>query len=306
MGWSNLLPSMDTLGSTGFSEQTSGNKKKKSATSRPKYSSKSPQDAKIDPVRILRQAHQVLRRHSSFKANIEQEFVIDGRKLNASGKYFHAPGFKLRMEMTVRIGTGKNSVEGSLLQVCDGQVLWTRHEIAGKPRITRRDVRQIASAAESAGLSKDNFLVMNLGLGGLPAYLAALEKCFVFENARKEFLKGKKGSEEVYVLDGVWTDLYRKHFESIDPRKKRLPAHVPDRVRLIFDKDFIPRRIIYAKLDSNSNELRKMVTLRFDSIEINTPIDENTFRFVPTDGVYQDDITNAYIKQIKTIPKPKK
>lgn len=306
VGGSYLLPSLSSTWNTETIEAATDENQKKPETSRPKESSKSPRTAKLDPVQILRQAQEVLRSHRSFKAKIEQEFVIDGRKLHASGKYFQAPGFKLRMELTVRIGAGKNAVEGSLLQVCDGQVLWTRHEIAGKPRITRRDVRQIASVAESAGLSKNNFLVMKIGLGGLPAYLASLEKCFRFKKAKKETLKNKNRSEEVYVLDGEWSELYRKYFASIDPHAKGLPSHVPDRVRLVFDKELIPRRIIYAKLDPNSNELDRMVTLRFDSIEINTPIDENTFRFVPTDGVYQDDITNAYIIQIKAANKTKK
>ena len=93
----------------------------------------------------LEQARQRLLSHQSIKAKLVETVAMSGRRFTVHGAYVQGRGddLKLRLEFQAKLG----DTEGSILEVCDGQVLWTRHQIGDETRIFRRDVRQILQAA---------------------------------------------------------------------------------------------------------------------------------------------------------------
>lgn len=278
----------------------------------------------------LRKARENLRQRDSIQADITETVVIGNRKFTAHGSYLQGTAMRLRLEYHIQVG----GEEGSLLEVSDGQVLWTRHTIgadqtkqpeedeatqAGSPadetgeagqqteaadepqskshdnvRITRRDIAKIRKAAAENQNVPERVLTVELGLGGLPALLASLEESIQFNTVQEERID----SQVFTVVEGGWTLESLQKFNSQDPNA-RLPDHVPERVRLYFDGDTLfPRRIQYLKRDAVRSFFRPMLTLDFVNVLLDGPIDEMAFQFVPPEGVLANDITELYLRQL--------
>jgi hypothetical protein len=298
----------------------------KQAESRQDSDAQTPDESESTPRKDYRAAKAVLRksRHTltsefvSIKATIRETVAIGNRKITAHGTYLQGANLKLRLEFEIKLGFGKDAITGTLLEVCDGQVLWTRHKIGRKDRITRRDVNEIVKAlgrnrdqitsqdvnqilnvAQSRGYNR-NSLVGELGLGGLPALLASLEKSMRFNVVRKEQIQGKPYT----VIEGSWNAAMMRRFKANSKSKDRLPQHIPDSVRIYFDQYNLPRRILYLKRHPTKNYSRPMVTLDFDNIVLNAPVKDEEFYYVPPDGVPQKDITDAILKQLQSPSAP--
>jgi len=182
--------------------------------------------------------------------------------------------------------------------VCDGQILWTRHLVGKKARVTRRDVHDILTAAKKAGNHPQNVLVADLGLGGLPALLASLERSMKFRSVKKVSSQDRTFSE----IEGTWNDELLKRFQG---NSGQLPAHIPDTVRIYLDPvRLFPRRILYLKRHPTRNFSRKMVVLDFSNILLNADanISDEEFQFIPDEKEPLADITSAYLRQLEGIP----
>jgi hypothetical protein len=233
----------------------------------------------------------------SIQAKIRQKVSIGDKQFTAAGSYVQGSDLKLRLQMEVFLGSSQKPPAGKLLQVCDGQILWTRHEIDETPRITRRDVRKILNAAQANPNLPESVLVAELGLGGLPALVASLEKSMSFHSVREESVDGTPYT----VVDGSWNMQSLRRFGVTQPNSKQpLPRHVPDAVRIYFEKrtDF-PRRVLYLKRPAAKNYLRPMVTLDFLEVVLDADVSDETFQFQPDEDVLQVDVTNTYLKQLQ-------
>ena len=238
----------------------------------------------------------------SIQASIRQKVSIGDKHFTATGSYVQGSDLKLRLQMEVLLGSASNPAAGKLLQVCDGQILWTRHEIDEKPRITRRDVRQILNAAQANPNLPESVLIAELGLGGLPALLASLEKSMSFHSVRDETVDGKPYT----VVDGTWNTQALAQFGVTNPdSKQRLPQHVPDAVRIYFEKpsDF-PRRVLYLKRPASKDYLRPMVTLDFLDVLLNEDVADETFEFQPDENAQQVDVTETYLRRLRQAAPP--
>ena len=102
------------------------------------------------PKDLLLSASDTLKSHASVRATMTEKVTIETNSFTAKGSYLQGQDLQLRMEFTVELRGQK----ASLLEVCDGQVLWSRHDLGDKDQtqITRRDVRQILKATEQAEL----------------------------------------------------------------------------------------------------------------------------------------------------------
>ncbi len=251
-----------------------------------------------NPAATLRIARQKLSDPSlrTIQARLIERVSIGGRKFRAEGTYAQAPELKLRLELEVTVGSGKAAHQSSLLEVCDGTILWTRHIIGtdSKPRITRRDVRQILGATSK---NPQAVLTAELGLGGLPALLASLERSMVFRTQQDKEINGKT----FVMIEGSWNDAYLERFRSIS-KVQALPDHVPDLVRIYFEPGLLfPRRFLFLKQLRNQETFVEMMELDLVDIVLNGHIEESQFDFVPPDGTFPVDITNAYLNQISAI-----
>jgi hypothetical protein len=272
---------------------------------------------------LLRQARERLHAYHSVKARIIETVVIGDRKFQVTGTYLQGRNFKLKLALDVRLGE-QGEFQGSMLQVCDGQVLWTSHVFgkSGRPedsrrqpershRITRRDIRQIIGEAARHNELPQNRLVAELGLGGISELLASLERTMVFGRVRQDRIDRK----QFIVVQGRWNAEVLKNFLDSEELKKArsaagakqlpvLPEHVPDVVRIYFEQDnLFPRRILYLKRPLSHDSLRPMLSLNFVKVQLNAPVDDNEFNFVPPDKVFPQDVTNSYLQQIEPAKK---
>lgn len=252
--------------------------------------------------REMKRARDLLAQHSSVQARLVESVAILDRSFKAEGRYLqgHIQGkdHRVRLEMTLKIGRS----EGTLLEVCDGDILWTRHEVGDKdkkePTITRRNVTQILDAARKRGGDTETLLIADLGLGGLPALLASLERSMTFSNLKKDTLRNRP----VNVIQGTWNNEFLARFR--DPAKPAaepapLPVFVPDQVELSLDRETgFPHRIQYLKKFEDRETLRPMLTLDFIDVVLNQPINKSEFVFVPPDRPAPIEITPAYLQQL--------
>lgn len=230
--------------------------------------------------------------YRSVKAKIQETVTLGERKFRMSGTYLQGTDLKLRLEYDVEVG----STKAKLIEVCDGQILWTHHMVGKEQRITRRNVRQILTAAGAAGATPQNLLTAELGLGGLPSLMASIQKSLRLERQWEQDV----GQHEFIVVEGGWKQAFREKFLGPGaPDDQALPPFVPDRVRLYFDKESLfPRRILYLKQDG-AKVHHPMVALDLIEVEWNGPVDEKAFAYTPPENVPHEDSTRAYISQFE-------
>ncbi len=243
----------------------------------------------------LRKAHEALVQHTSIQANLVEQVAIGDRRFQIEGTYVGA-GLKLRLEFKVQIAGGAS---GALLEVCDGDVLWSRMDLPDSRRVTRRDVRQILKAVTTSKSVPDGVLLAELGLGGLPALLSSLERTMSFTLQREETIADRP----LVVLRGVW----RPEFSGRWPRdgKGQLPTYIPDEIRVYFDRETqFPARLLYLKREADGKGLEPLVSLEFRDVVLDGPVKEQQFLFVPPDDVAPQDITRQYLDQIRQANAP--
>jgi hypothetical protein len=247
-----------------------------------------------DPLGTLRVAREKLVATGvrSIKSRIIERVSIGGRRFRLDGTYVQGTDLRLKLDLKDQSEATDQGIEGSFLEVCDGTILWTRHDVAGQTRVTRRNVRQILEASKNS--SQPNLLALELGLGGLPALLASLERSMKFDSQTEAEVNHKKFT----VITGVWNDAMRETFKS---STGKLPtSHIPDSVRIYFEPVILfPRRIEFLKKQKKSEEPEVVVQLDFLDININRPVDDHQFEFVPPTGIRTIDVTSDYLKQLK-------
>lgn len=255
-----------------------------------------------DPAALLGKARENLAGYRTLKATMAEAIDFGpARRFKAEGAYLQTQGNKVRVDLTIEIGKNK----GHLLQVSEGDVLWTVYDTGTAPKIIRRDLKQIGAAAKDAG-TKSSWLA-ELGLGGLPALLASVEGSMDFKPTTKTVIEGRN----FYVLEGGWKPALRQQFEaqlqqSPSPPNgpKMLPNHVPELVRVFLDAETLfPYRIRYLKQSpAAGEEPRPLLTLDFRDIVVNASIDAEEFRYTAPEGAQLQDNTAQYVDQLKSQP----
>ena len=264
-----------------------------------------PAKGEPQPSAVLIAASNRLKSHVSVRANITEKIAIQTHSFTARGSYLQGQDLKLRMEFTVELGGQK----GSLLEVCDGQILWSRQDLGGKDQtqITRRDVRQILQATEQAVQRMktpdekalwQTSVTSDLGIGGLPALLAAFAKDYDFTKTTAS----KIDDRDVVVLEGTWNAKYRAMWLGAKAKDKTpppLPLYIPDSVKLSLDKETeFPRRIEYLKLIPGQTTPTALMTVDFTKVVFNGKIARDDFVFIPPDRPPHVDITQMYLQHL--------
>lgn len=262
--------------------------------------------ASEEATALIQDARDRLYAHRSVKANLVEKVQFGDRRFTAEGRYVTGPFPTLRLEYRVTLG----ATEGTLLEVCDGQVLRTRKEIrnlsaaggsqATSPQvqIARKDVRQILQAAGVQGTPPDAVLRAELGLGGVPTLLASLERTMLFDAQREEDYQGRP----YVVIQGRWKDEALQKFRSqLQGRTQSLVAFIPDRIRVYFDRETLfPMRFLYLKqVSEQPRSYRPMLTLEFSDVELNQDVNPDEFSYFPPKGVDEVDETSNYLKMIE-------
>ncbi|MGE5192591.1 MAG: hypothetical protein ACM3U2_08825 [Deltaproteobacteria bacterium] len=267
-------------------------------------------DKKPTPAAELKRAREQLLKASSVSATVVETITLFDKSFKAEGKYLQQTSprpneWNMRLELVVKIGESG----GSLLEVCDGEVLWTRTEIDfGKKRergkkkettLTRRNVAEIMSAARRLGdPQSETALIATFGLGGLPALIAAIEQDMKFSpEMKEETLRDRP----VVVISGTWTETIASQFRGAGGQgaPSLLPAFVPDSVRLYVDRETgFPHRILYLKKLPGRNVQRPLLTLDFLDVALNEPINNREFDYEPPAGVPVVEQTKAFVDRL--------
>ena len=280
-------------------QSTSAQKKPPATNPQAKPTTTKAQNSKpADQERLIARAREKLASYRTIQADVLETMAIGSRQFKATGRYIQGPNDKLRIEFSIQIG---KDTRGSLVQVCDGQLLWTRWNLGKNSRISRRDVQEIRrTIAQQQPSVLDSRLLADLGLGGVKALMGALEKSMDFAAARKMDIDGKA----FYVVVGTWNQETLRAFGG-DPSQGEvtLPEHIPDSVRVYLQQDnLFPRRIMYLKKHPEKSLVRPLVTLDFVRIKLNPPLDEAEFDFEPPDDIPQVDDTKKFLERLLTPP----
>ncbi|MBO09465.1 MAG: hypothetical protein CMJ68_01745 [Planctomycetaceae bacterium] len=248
------------------------------------------------PADALREARGKLKTLIPFQAEIVETVVVRGKKFRATGKYMQGQGNKLRLEFDLEVGRTK----GALVQVCDGTTLYTQQKIGVAVQATKRDVPRILNELKrmsSGPRPRPGEFEADLGLGGLAALLESLDQSMSFIRQREQTFQKRP----FVIIEGTWNATFLEKLTDDDQADDAgLPEYVPDRVRVYIDKTTrFPHRIVYLKKATGQKVLRPMVSLEFRNVQVNAPLTDASFVFKPDPSVRVQDVTNAFIQQIK-------
>lgn len=251
-------------------------------------------------IAILRKSRDALLLRHSVSAKLKENVSIGSSRFQASGTYEAAEFPKLRLNFEVNVG----NTTGSLLQVCDGQLLWTVQEIAHREEekpslhVSRVVIDELLSALKDSKHIPEAVLIANLGMGGLPTLLASLERSMIFDAHKVIEDDGKPYT----VIQGGWNEEYRARLSG--GKGGPLPAHIPDRVRIYFDQqaDFpFPVRVLYLKeraTAANVKSYQLLLSLEFTDVVVDGPVSEDQFHYFPPEGLKVENRTDKFIEMI--------
>jgi hypothetical protein len=274
-------------------------------------------DPNPDAVTLVKAARARLSRWQSIRANVVQTVDVGDGRFKASGQLLVGEFPKLRLEYELTVG---NTV-GKLLEVCDGQVLHVDRRIedvatkapaadrsseeteardSEKPvhEITRRDVQRILRATKDDEGVAVSMHAADIGLGGLSALLASLERTMIFDSIREEEHAGRK----FRVVQGIWNPTYLAELQArLGGMAPQLAMFLPERVRIYFEAESqFPVRILYLKLSSQERRTyRAMMSLEFHDVEFDVMLPEDAFVYRAPTGVMQRDDTDEFIQLLK-------
>ncbi len=236
---------------------------------------------------ILSETTQSLRNLKSIRADIQEVIDLAGKPITLNGSYVSGPELRLRIEFAFSL---PDAATGSMLEVCDGQTLYSYLRLGDSARCTRREVRKILNAAHVHGVDLLSDRSNDLGLGGLPGLIASLQNSMDFENPERMTIEG----HELVVLAGSWN----KEFLARWNDKKPIPAGIPDAVKVWIRRDVnFPVRFVYSKRNRNG-ESQPQVQIEFRNVRFNERVDEKEFLYIPREDLVPEDTTRRYIEQI--------
>ncbi|MCA9071867.1 MAG: hypothetical protein KDA84_23225 [Planctomycetaceae bacterium] len=227
----------------------------------------------------------------NYRASIVQRMTFSDRTLEAKGKILRGQKRRLRLEFEIKTG----GTVGKLLQVCNGEKLWTERRINDVTRLAVQDVEEILDKAgvKENDVDRRNLIVAEMGLGGITGLLASLERTMNFGQPEKVVIDG----EELYRVDGGWNEEFTTEMMGNPQLAKGLPEYIPDGARVYFDGDDFPRRIQYLKKVQGLDAMRPLVTLDFMDVEwlSDAEVKPDDFKYTLPDRVYPEDVTKNYV-----------
>ena len=290
-------------GSVAFLQQQSSLIADDAATSQEEASASTTDSlASEEAVNLLQRSRDLLFERKSVRATLHETVSMGDRKFRASGTYVAGTFPKLRLEFDVEVGKTK----GKLREICDGTLLWSEQtlETAGgkEPtvQVSRTVIDDVLQAVAQSGNDPRAKLIAGLGMGGVPALLAALEQAMIFDAMTTDEIEG----HSFFVIQGRWNDDYLARFGGSGGRP--LPDYVPDHVRLYIDQETLfPARILYLKqvtgnvAEPGARKYRAMLALEFSDIVLDGPVSEEDFRYRPPGEIETRDRTKELLDLIE-------
>ena len=244
-----------------------------------------------DALRLLDAARDTLAGYRSVRATVRQRTAAS---VTADGPYLQANAGRVRFELAGELDGRPFGVT----QVSDGEVLFTEYRTGGEPRVTRRDVRQLARTAAESGVDAPDggrAAFDALGTGGLPALLAAFRRTVTFDAPTTESV----GGAGMHVLAGRWNPAARAVLHA--RYGGDLPEHVPHGVRIYLDRTrLFPHRVRYVRDAAGGDRPSDgVLTLDFTDVAVNVRLPDDAFLYAAPEGVTVEDVTNRYAEELR-------
>ncbi len=264
------------------------------------------------PQQILKDAVRTLESRRSVAAKIRFEGDLFGKRVIGSGSYLelrHGPNRLTRLELRSQVG----NQTGSLVEVCDGLVLWRCRNLSGNVKLSRIDVDEANRGLQQARAArKQEKMGMLPGLGGLPRLLRGLDASFDFISAER----GRWGQLPVWQIRGRWkpevlAEVLPDQEEAIEqgkpPDLSKLPEHLPDEVVLLLGME-PPDRFLYCieyrraipkrAFRSDALQSRTLMKMQLFDVMLDGPIDTDRFLYSPPDDVECTDETESFLESL--------
>jgi hypothetical protein len=197
-------------------------------------SKNAPAEPPTDAEKFIDASIQKVRALQSISADITQTAEILNQKFELKGQYLKAPNQKIRMQLTL---SGLDSATGSMLQVCDGEILWDVQQVLDSQSYRKRRIGDILKKVNDPRMDVTlrEQILAQLGFEGPESLLVGLRKSIKFETMTDDTLNGKK----VVIVQGEWKD--RSSLVAPGqpplPMNAPLPAYVPSIVRAWIGKE---------------------------------------------------------------------
>lgn len=278
-------------------DETAQNADNEDAEEKPELTEAERAEARRNATKAMTEARTRMTSYKTLTADILETVTVGSRPFKAVGRYVQGTNDRLRLEFSVKIGDEQT---GSLTQVSNGQLLWTRWNIGKRSSITRRDIQEIRKALQQNQGVVNTKLMADLGLGGLKALMAALEDGMDFDSIRETEIDGKK----FLIVTGQWKEsVLGKLGLKRDSPEMRSQEQIPDSVRVFLEADhYFPRRIMYLKRHPQEDLVRPLVTLDLMNVKLNPEVSDAEFDYEPPEDVPQVDDTREFIE--RSIGKP--
>ena len=208
-------------------------------------------------------------------------------------------GRLLRTELKITLG---NQQISTLVEVFDGEILWTCEHLGGK-KLTQVDMKRADEMLKANGnLPKEGTIRSLPGLWGLSRLLRGLETDFVFNLVEQTaFIPPDQSGQHrlpVWILRGTWSPeklakIFPDQAEALQNKTPanldKMPEHLPDHVILYLRKnDLFPYQIDYRRKvpkrfwSRDRSESRSILTVKFTEVEFNRHFAESEFRYNPS------------------------
>lgn len=234
------------------------------------------------------QAVKKLAAHQTIQAKLVEQVTISDQPIRLIGRYVGQAN-KLRLELAVKL-TG--DVEGSLLEVSDGEILWNQTVIA-ETKVTLRNLKQIAAAMAEQPSSESTSWDVELGLGGISGLMSSLQRTMDFEQQREE----TQGGIDFVIVQGKWKPEFTEKWQRT--KDQPLPSYVPDLLRIYFNAETLfPQRFLYLKKNPEKQTYRPLVRLEFQDVQLDGAVEASEFEFTPPEDLVPEDVTQQYIDQL--------
>jgi len=282
-----------------------------------------PKAAPEDPkaAELMQDVFTRLMERASVRARLKETVFLGDRRTTAEGTYLSGTFPLVRVEYRVRVG----GTAGVLTEVCDGSVVHTKRELlkasagetkpageaeddpkksvvlppvsASETKFTRCDVQQVAKAIDDKSRPPAE-VIAEAGIGGLPATIASLRRCMVFDTVRE--LQTKAGT--FTVVEGRWNPAHLdKLTAAFGPGGASLKQVVPERAAIYLDPTTLfPTRIVYLRrVGEGDKAFRPVLALEFLDVQFDTAVSMDQFTITVPPGVEEKDETAEYIAAIK-------
>ncbi|MCA8996551.1 MAG: hypothetical protein KDA80_06195 [Planctomycetaceae bacterium] len=259
-----------------------------------------------EAIEILRSAQDRLFQRESVRATISQRVSLGDYKFASTGRYVSGAGFRSRLEYRVELG----DLQGTFLEVCDGQILHTRRVVeqigAGslaatsvlETQLSRRDIEKILREARNHLDVPKAVQAAEIGIGGLPAVLASIERSMILDAVREETVDGASYD----VVQGRWDPARQESLlGGLGAFAGQIGQFLPDLVRVYFNRETqFPERFIYLKLASEERQTyRPILKVEFTDIQLDQPIGVGEFSYIAPPGAEEVDETMSFIQMIQ-------